>query len=247
MVENNEKEGRRPFKDPLTEAIYYIIAPTAEDIRGADWNYSKIYTRCIVEGIMTVSEMQDILRKRGITGADFEERQQELTDNITKATLNLQGARDFDEKRIYALQLAGARQELFQWNQRLNGPMSNTCENIADEARLEFLTSKMVEREDGNKLWKTYEDFFKERSNALAVRARFEIMLYLQGLDSDFFEQTPEAKAMKEVETELRAKAAEAIEELRKENEERADAVLAETTAEAGEEKGKKKAGRKKE
>jgi hypothetical protein len=242
MADVNEKEGRRPFKDPLTETVYYIVSPTAEDVRGADWNYSKIYTRCVVEGIMTVAEMQDILRKRGITGPIFEERQQELTDNITKATLNLQGARDLDEKRIYALQVATARQELFQWNQRLNGPMSNTCENIADEARLEYLTSRMVEKEDGKKLWDSYDSFFKERSNALAVRSRFEVMLYLQGLDSDFFEQTPEAKAMREVEVELKARATEALEELRKESEEpdKSDTVVEE-------EKAKRKVGRKKE
>lgn len=245
MAENNEKEGRRSFKDPMSEDVYYIIAPSAEDVRGADWNYSKIYTRCVVEGIMTVAEMQDILRKRGITGTVFEERQQELTDNITKATLNLQGARDLDEKRIYAIQVAGARQELFQWNQRLNGPMSNTCENIADEARLEYLTSRMVEKEDGTKLWKDYDAFFKERNNALAVRSRFEIMLYLQGLDSDFFEQTPEAKAMREVETELRAKAAAAIEELKREDEEKTEPAKA--PIEVEEEKVKKRAGRKKE
>ena len=36
-------------------------------------------------------------------------------------------------------------------------------------------------------------------------------MLYLQGLDSDFLEKTPEAKAMREVEQEIIGKAQEAI------------------------------------
>jgi len=105
---------------------------------------------------------------------------------------------------------------LFNWNQRLNGAMSNTCEQIADDSRLEFLTSRIVERKDGTKVWEAYEDFLVEKNQALAIRARFEIMLYLQGLESDFLEQTPEAVALREIESEIQKKAADAIAELEK-------------------------------
>jgi hypothetical protein len=98
--------------------------------------------------------------------------------------------------------------------------MSNTCEQIADDSRLEYLTSRMVEREDGSKFWESYDDFLKERSQALAVRARFEVMLYLQGLESNFMEKTPEALAMKEVESELKKRATKVIEDLAKKQEE---------------------------
>jgi hypothetical protein len=41
-----KKEGnRRKFEAPDGKENYYIAMPTAEDIRGADWNYSKIYTK----------------------------------------------------------------------------------------------------------------------------------------------------------------------------------------------------------
>ena len=48
------------------------------------------------------------------------------------------------------------------------------------------------------------------------MRARFEIMLYLQGLESDFLEKTPEARAIKEIEEEIQIKATEALAELEK-------------------------------
>jgi hypothetical protein len=41
-------------------------------------------------------------------------------------------------------------------------------------------------------------------------------MLYLQGLESDFLEKTPEAQAMREIESEVREKARMAMEELEK-------------------------------
>jgi len=227
-----EREGRRAFQAPGQEINYYIVAPTADDIRGADWQYSKTYTKSLVEGITTSAEMMDILMRRGIIGPEFEQRQRELSDNLAKKVLDLQIATDIDKKQLMAMEVANAREELFNWNQRLNGPMSNTCEQMADDSRLEFLTSRMVEKEDGSKLWDSYDVFLKERSQALAVRSRFEVMLYLQGLESNFMERTPEAMAMKEVEDELKRKATKVIEELSKQQEE-SDKASAESTDES--------------
>jgi hypothetical protein len=217
------KEIRREFLGPDEEIKYYIAAPTAEDVRGADWQYSKTYTKSLTEGITTNAEMMDILMQRGIVGPEFEQRATELTELLNEKIRELANATDVDEKRELAIEVSQFREELFQWNQRLNGPMSNTCEQMADDARLEYLTSCIVQTEDGTKVWKSYDDFLKEKSQALALRARFEVMLFLQGLESNFLEQTPEAQAMKEVENDAiekaqaAYKAAQAIEEEEKE------------------------------
>ena len=210
MAEEKVDE-RRFFVGPDEETKYYIAVPSAEDIKGADWQYSKTYTQCLVEGITTSAEMMDILMRRGIIGPEFEKRAQELSNNLNEKIILLEAAVDTDEKRILSVDVAQAREELFQWNQRLNGPMNNTCEQIADDARLEYLTSCMIQDADGNKVWDAYESYLKEKNQALALKARFEVMLYLQGLDSNFLDQTPEAMAMKEVETEILEKAQEAI------------------------------------
>lgn len=210
-MENTNKEDRRTFFGPDEETKYFIATPTAEDIRGADWQYSKTFTQCLVEGITTSAEMVDILNRRGIIGDDFEQRAQELADDLAVKIATLEQTTDIDKKREFALLVAQAREELFQWNQRLNGPMNNTAEQISDDARLEYLTSVMTVNEEGNKIWDSYDSYLKEKSQALALRARFEVMLYLQGLNSDFLEQTPEATAMREVEADVVSKAAAAM------------------------------------
>lgn len=209
MAENTE--NKRFFFGPDEETKYYIEPPTAENIRGADWQYSKTYTQCLVEGITTSAEMMDILTRRGIIGTEFEQRAAELSENLNNAIVALDSSEDMDEKRELSVAVARAREELFQWNQRLNGPMNNTAEQISDDARLEYLTSAMVTKEDGSPVWDSYDTYLKEKSQALALRARFEVMLYLQGLDSDFLDQTPEAQAMKEVEQDILDKAQAAI------------------------------------
>jgi hypothetical protein len=206
-----EKETRRFFLGPNEETKYYIEAPTAEDIRGADWQYSKTFTHCLVEGITTSAEMMDILNRRGIIGPEFEQRANELARNLSEKIALLEATSDLDVKRELSLVVAKSREELFQWNQRLNGPMNNTAEQISDDARLEYLTSAMVTKEDKSRIWESYQTYLKEKSQALALRSRFEIMLYLQGLNSDFLDNTPEARAMREVEQDIMTKADAAI------------------------------------
>lgn len=205
---------RREFKDPVTGKSFYIAAPNAEHVRGADWQYSKIYTKSLIEGITTASEMMDILLRRGIIGPEFDQRQAELTRELTAKVETLRLAKDLDEKQKLAIGVSSSREDLFNWNQRLNGPMSNTCEQIADDARLEYLTACMVQDEGGKRVWDDYSDFLKEKNQSLAMRARFEVMLYLQGLEPDFLQKTPEAQAMKEIEAEIREKAKEALAKL---------------------------------
>jgi hypothetical protein len=212
MVDEIGKEDKRKFLGPDEITEYIISPPTAEDIRGADWNYSKMYTKCLVEGITTQAEMMDILMRRGIIGPEFEQRAQELGTNLSEAIFKLETTQDVDEKRNTAVEVANVREELFQWNQRLNGPMSNTCEQMADDSRLEFLTSCIVKNTKEEKVWENYELFLKEKSQNLALKARFEVMLYLQGLDPDFLDKTPEAVAMKEVEDDVVSKAQAAME-----------------------------------
>lgn len=202
-----EKENKRFFLGPDEETKYYIEPPTAEDIRGADWQYSKTFTQCLIEGITTSAEMMDILTRRGIIGPEFEQRAKELAQNLANKISVLEGTPNMDIKREMSLEVAKAREDLFQWNQRLNGPMNNTAEQISDDARLEYLTSTMVFKEDGSKIWDSYVDYLKEKNQALALRARFQVMLYLQGLNSDFLDNTPEARAMREVEQDIIEKA----------------------------------------
>jgi len=208
---DTEKETRRFFLGPDEETKYYIEAPTAEDIRGADWQYSKTFTQCLIEGITTSAEMMDILNRRGIIGPEFEQRANELARNLYEKVALLENTSDLDTKRELSLSVAKAREDLFQWNQRLNGPMNNTAEQISDDARLEYLTSAMVTKEDKSRVWESYQAYLKEKSQALALRSRFEIMLYLQGLNSDFLDNTPEARAMREVELDIMTKADAAI------------------------------------
>jgi hypothetical protein len=199
-IEKVEEDLRRSFEFTLEDGpeTFFLEMPTSEQIRQAEWHYSKVYNKALVEGVTTTSEMMDILTKRGLYGPDYEKKLQELQVAIALKIAEMHGADD-ETKEESAREVQTLRDELYRWNQRLTGPLSNTCEQMADDAKTEYLTSVVVQDEAGDSVWESYDDFISEKNQAFALKARFEVLLWLQGLESDFLEKTPENKVLRDL------------------------------------------------
>jgi len=197
-------DSRREFSIEFDgeTTTYFISNPSGEDIRKADWQYSKIYNQAILDDLLTQAQMIDLLKKQGVISEDYatevEEARSKLAAEIYKLEILPESAADVDREEA-ALTVAASRDELFRLNQRVNGPMGNTCENIAEDARVEFLTSRVLQNQDGTKLWEDFDAYLNEENTALSVKARFEVMLWMQGLNSDFLENTPEQQTLRDV------------------------------------------------
>ncbi len=196
-------DSRRSFlfesedNDPVE---YFIANPAGEDIRMSDWNYSKVFNQAMIDGFPTQSQMIDILKERSILDDDYTQDVEKTRISLAAALFRLENmSDDLDDSETegIAIEVAQLRDKLFQLNQKVNGPLGNTCENLAEDARTEFLTSRVIEKKDGSKVWSTFEDFRTSPNTTLTVKSRFEVMLWLQGLDSNFLENTPEQSALR--------------------------------------------------
>ena len=209
MVKGKETESRRMFELDKGEK-FFIAGPTAEDIRLSDWTYSKTYNKALVEGIATAAEMEEALKKRGILGEEYNKRVEEVKDTIGSKIVEMELSSDKIARKVLAEEVSVLREELFVLNQRVNGPMSNSIENISDDARLECLTSCIVQREDGTRVWSSYDEYLVEENRDLGFRSRYEVMIFLQGLEPDFLDKAPERIVLREM---VEAEAAAAEEE----------------------------------
>jgi hypothetical protein len=77
--------------------------------------------------------------------------------------------------------------------------MGNTCENLAEDGRNEYLTACVVQEKDGSRLWEDFDAYQDEENSSLSVKSRFEVMLWIQGLESNFLENTPEQTALRSI------------------------------------------------
>lgn len=195
-----EEDLRRKFEFMIEDEVkdFFLEMPTSEQIRQAEWHYSKVYNKALVEGVTTTPEMMDILTQRGLYGPHYEKKLQELQVSIAIKIAEMQAAEE-DTQEGLAKEVQALRDELYRWNQRLTGPLSNTCEQMADDAKTEYLTSVVVHDDGGDSLWESYDDFISEENQSLALKSRFEVLLWLQGLESDFLDKTPENKVLREL------------------------------------------------
>jgi hypothetical protein len=201
----NILDSRREFlyeDEDGNETSYFISSPTGEDVRKADWNYAKVFNQAIDDGFPTQAQMLETLQKRGILSDEYARKVEMTKINLGAALFRLENLSDRSEdtdKETLALEIARLRDELFTLNQKVSSPMGNTCENTAEDARVEYLTSRVVQTKEGKRLWPTFDAYLNEPNNRLAVKSRFEVMLYLQGLESNFLENTPERQTLREI------------------------------------------------
>lgn len=181
---------------------YFIADPSGEDIRKSDWQYSKVFNQALADGFPTQAQMIDTLKQRGILSEEYEKEVEQTRIALAAALFRLEhlteGVSD-EEKEELAMEVAQARDKLFQLNQRVNAPLANCCENLAADARTEFLTSRLIQRKDGTKIWPDFDSYRKDENITLTTKARFEVMLWLEGLDSNYLENTPEKQALREI------------------------------------------------
>jgi ribosomal protein S20 len=200
------------------EVSFYIAQPSGAAVRKSDWQYSKVYNQAIVDGFLTQAQMIDVLKEKGILSEEYAQRVESTRIGLASELFKLENLRE-DAPELecegLALEVARLRDELFSLNQQVNGPLGNTCENLADDARNEYLTSRIVQHEDGSYLWEDFDAYQNEENSSLSVKARFEVMLWIQGLDSNFLENTPEQSALRAI---AQARLTRAIESARAEN-----------------------------
>lgn len=196
-VEQPEMETERSFE--VDEKKYFIVIPTADAIRQSDWRYSKAYNDALVKGISTSAEVMDILKRRGIIGEAYTERLTELEESLGQKVVEMELETDKDARLKLAVEVSTIRQDIFDWHQRVNAPLSHTCEQLAENARVDFLTSTVVLDEEKKAVWDSYEVYLEEDNRILAFEARMQVMLFMQGLSSDFLSNSPENAVIREL------------------------------------------------
>jgi hypothetical protein len=197
-------DNRREFVVQIgdDDVSYFIAQPNAADIRKADWQYSKVYNQAIVDSFLTQAQMIDVLKEKGILSDGYADTVEKTRITLASELFKLESIREDApemEREAIALDVARLRDELFALNQQVNGPMGNTCENLAEDARTEYLTSRVVQLEGGAHLWEDFDSYQNEENSTLAVKSRFEVMLWIQGLDSNFLENTPEQTTLRSI------------------------------------------------
>jgi hypothetical protein len=171
-----------------------VINPTSEIKLESSKYYFKALQEAMTNDYPLSVELEKILTDRKIYNPESEEKRAiELRKNIRDLEIKLRrGIVDNrkmtkEEGRDLALLIRKERNKLRDLGSTINGFMNNTAESYANNERMQYLMyACTVYAENGQKYWKTYNDFKSDSSSPVYQQSAEEFLSLITGLDKDY-------------------------------------------------------------
>jgi len=145
--------------------------PSQGALNKAELVFKKTFSKCFRDGILTTSEVEKILRERGIWDDDKEREAAMFQLQIAKLEAKLKdGELEDEEAKALCEELVVLRTELMNHNEPVVSIAENTCESISGEERNQFLVTQCIyHKAAGSRVYKSVEEF-KSRGEEQAAR-----------------------------------------------------------------------------
>ena len=180
------------------EVSIYVQRPTNSSISSSDKHRAKVWNQCLADGILTKMELAHTMRERDIWNEDKDKRQADIIKEISKIEKDLYVG-DGTKKTVtmgkdMAIKMRRLRLDLRDLMSEKLALEENTAESIAENAKFDYLVSECVKYENGERVYKSLDDYNSKSSDEIAVAAATKLAQVLFALDSDFEKNLPENK-----------------------------------------------------
>lgn len=185
--------------------------PNVVETQEADWEFSRVFNKAIMQGIPPRAAMLKQMMELNVWTQEEEEETSSLRAGIDSKHIELEEARKeepVDEDKIAEIEneIRVAQQEYWVHTQKLNGLLSHTAENKAEDAKLYYLTFLCTETEEGDKVWKDMDAFRADTNSERINTAILQLMLLQSGLSKEQQEEVKQDIAKQQAEdTEVEA------------------------------------------
>lgn len=181
------------------EVAFYVIRPTNETLRNADRFRTKVWTDCSNDGIPTKKKLAKMMVENGDWSKEKEEREGQITLEIIECEKQLYNGKGnsrkkpkLSEGRDLAIRIRTLRIEL---RDLIAGRLSleeNSAENLADNARFDYLVAHSTFYNDGRKVYKDFADYNNRSADELAFAAAQILAEMVYNIDAGFEKNLPE-------------------------------------------------------
>ncbi len=182
------------------EVGIYVAKPTNRVNREADIFRTKTWTQCAKEGIPTKKQLEKILRDNGSWDDKKVLSETELGLEIARLERKLyrgdgKGKKPkLSEGRELAITIRQKRFELRELISEKIQLEEMSAENLADNAKFDFLVAHCTFYADGTRVYPSFEDYNNKNADTLAFAAAGLLAKMMYNLDADFEKQLPENK-----------------------------------------------------
>lgn len=189
-------------KEDGSKVKIVIKKPTANVINQAQKIGAKVWTESIREGLFTKISLDKFMKETGIWDAKKEEEKEGIVNNIKllerQIALGVDGRKlKVSEGKQKALELRGLRNQLRDLLAEKISLEANTAEGLADNAKFNFLVANCTFTPNGEKVYKTLDDYNENADDEVAFAAAAGLGQMMYSLDSSYEEELPENQFLK--------------------------------------------------
>lgn len=182
------------------EISFYVIRPTNETLRNADRFRTKVWTQCRADKIPTKKKLAKMMVEDGDWSKEKEQREAEITMDIVRLEKELYRGGDkkgrkkpkLSEGRDLAIKIRQLRIELRDLIADRLALEENSAENLADNARFDYLVAHSTFYSDTRKVYKDFDDYNSRSADELAFAAAQILAEMVYNIDAGFEKNLPE-------------------------------------------------------
>lgn len=182
----------------------YVVRPTNQVSKRAEIYESKVWNEAIQDGVLTKKELEIVMKKRGIWNKDKELEEKEIRNAIARMEKQLyQGGGSSKKKmklsagRDLCIQIRRERIKLRNLISEKISLEEKTADEIAQNAKFDFLVANCTFHKNGQKVYKDFEDYQNRSSDRISLEAAALLSKLLYDFDFSFEEEFAENKFLK--------------------------------------------------
>lgn len=182
------------------DIAFYVTSPSNQTLREADVFRTKVWTRCSNDGIPTKKKLAKMLVESGDWDRSKQEKEAELTLEIVQLERELyQGGKKNGRKkpklsdgRELAIRIRQKRIALRDLITERLALEENSAENLADNARFDYLVAHSTFYADGRRVYKDFDDYDTKSADPIAFAAAQILAEMVYNIDAGFEKNLPE-------------------------------------------------------
>lgn len=185
--------------DDKKEIEIVVVQPNNDILKKAERHKSRVWNEAIQDGVLTKKELEKVLEKRGIWDDSKSAAEKAITEKIVELEKTLyhgDGKKKpkLSEGRELAIEIRRQRIKLRKLLSEKLSMEENTADNLADNARFDFLVAHCTFHKNGKPYYQSYADYDSRSADAVAFSAAGALSEMMYNLDASFEKKLPENK-----------------------------------------------------
>ncbi len=171
---------------------YSVRKPRSADYKQANKVYNSTFKEALDAKSLLKAELDLELEKRGLWSKELEQEREALYKELADAELELAKGGKISHLKDVAFAIAEIRQKIKKMSMVAIEMESMTAEGQADNAKFTALLAVCIQDENGNQLYKTYDEYIEKSSFEFSLVAGQKFGQLIHGIDGDFEKKRPE-------------------------------------------------------